>query len=178
MSANLSVGPAQYRPSGRINLVWFIPWLFLAGATAGVLALLMHLAFRGGVYLVVLVPIAVAFALAGMTLLAVAKGHCRNPWLAGAVGLLAGLVTYLLRHGDTCGRWPSRGKRHPRISMRKARAMRPCSWLRPRLSTLSFSRFTADPFPTPIVFFRSDPDVTLMPLGRGSGLRDLYTPAG
>jgi len=95
MSANLSVGRAHYRPSGRINLVRFIPWLFLAGATAGVLALLMHLAFRGGVYLVVLVPIAVAFALAGVMLLAVAQGHCRNPWLAGAVGLLAGLVTYL-----------------------------------------------------------------------------------
>lgn len=73
-----------------------LPALF-AGAllTALAIALCLKFAFSLGWYLIILLPAVGGLALGGALHVLVGWTHCRNHWLAGCVGVLAGLIAYL-----------------------------------------------------------------------------------
>jgi hypothetical protein len=84
--------PARYRWSGRVRVVPFFLSTVLVLATAALMAWLLHLAYFGGWYLIIIAPLIAALPVAGMMIVAVVWGHCRNPVVAATLGLFAGLV--------------------------------------------------------------------------------------
>ena len=74
----------------------FLPAAIAAAAVPGVVAAwLMSLCFNWGYYLPIIGP-AFAGAVVGAALAkAVTRTHCRNRWLAGIVGGVMGVITYL-----------------------------------------------------------------------------------
>jgi hypothetical protein len=84
--------PARYRWSGRVRVVPFLLSAVLVLFVAALMAWLLHLAYVGGFYLVMIAPIIAVLPVAGMMIAAVVWGRCRNPVVAGTVGLFAGLV--------------------------------------------------------------------------------------
>jgi hypothetical protein len=79
------------------GVAWVRLPLLLAGGfgTALALAWVLKFAFTHGWYLLMLLPGIAGFILGGVLYGLVALAHCRNRWLAGLVGVLAGLTTYL-----------------------------------------------------------------------------------
>ena len=67
----------------------------LALLVAVILAYGMAELFRVGHYYIGIVPALAGLAVAGLIRVAVAKGNCRNPGIAGAAGATAGLILYL-----------------------------------------------------------------------------------
>ncbi len=65
-----------------------------AGAAALAAGFILSLMFHWGWYLIVLVPMVLALALGGILHLLVAAAKCRNHWLAGTIGVLAGAIAY------------------------------------------------------------------------------------
>jgi hypothetical protein len=90
-----SAGRAQYRSD--FSAAWqYLPISIAIIVLAAVgLAWFMNLAYDYGWYLIILLPFLCSLALAGVIYAMVAWCRCRNRWLAGAVGVLAGLVCYL-----------------------------------------------------------------------------------
>jgi hypothetical protein len=84
------------RYTSGFGVSWLrLPILLLAAPAAAAVAWLLHFLFVHGFYLIMVVPLFAALALAGIMFGLVAAAHCRNRWLAGLVGLLAGLTAYL-----------------------------------------------------------------------------------
>jgi hypothetical protein len=73
----------------------FILWLLLPFTAAALLAIGMFALFNYGEYYVLILPLLTAVAVGGLMLLAVNKGHCRSPMVAGILGAAAGLLLYL-----------------------------------------------------------------------------------
>jgi hypothetical protein len=94
VTANSPTNRTHYKSSGAVNLAAFLPLAFLALAVAGALAGVMFWLYHEGQYYIVIVPILCALTVAGMARLAVAKGHCRNSFVAGLTGLLLGLALF------------------------------------------------------------------------------------
>lgn len=70
--------------------------MVLGSLLAGlVLAWCLRVAYDNGWYLIFLLPIFGGMALGGVLMLLVGWARCRNRWLAGIVGIAAGLVAYL-----------------------------------------------------------------------------------
>lgn len=84
-----------YRASGRIDLLRFLPLLGLVWLGSTMSALLLHLLYRQGWYLVAVAPLLLALAVTGLIYVAVRFGHCRNPWAGALLGALAGVWLYL-----------------------------------------------------------------------------------
>lgn len=84
----------RYRSSGKVNLGAFIPLAVLTLLLAVGMGALLDQLFRWGFYLMVLAPLIcslpVAFAVSG----SVAGGKCRNSWVGGVFGLIAGLLIF------------------------------------------------------------------------------------
>jgi hypothetical protein len=85
----------RYAPSGRFRplallawLVVFSPFVFLAGY-------LMAVALWSGVFVVGVVPLAAGAVAAAAPAAAVRLGKCRNRWVGGAAGAVAGLTAFL-----------------------------------------------------------------------------------
>ena len=81
-----------YQPSGRVHwgrlalgLVLSLPLPLLAG-------FVLYAAFRGGFYVVFLIPLFAALLAGGAAWLTISAGKCRNRWVGAAVGLFVGLV--------------------------------------------------------------------------------------
>lgn len=64
------------------------------GAALGI-GFVLSLLFQWGWYFIVLVPMVLALALGGILHLLVAGARCRNHWVAGILGVLAGAMAYL-----------------------------------------------------------------------------------
>jgi hypothetical protein len=92
--AELLPGRTYYQGKG-VDWVRFFPWLLAAFVSAAVLAEGMAQLFAAGHYLILIVPIGAALGVAGMLILAVARGHCRSQWVAGLTGFCAGAFLYL-----------------------------------------------------------------------------------
>jgi hypothetical protein len=59
------------------------------------MAWVLYLVFDAGWYYRMIVPAVACLPVAGAVYLAVGLGHCRNVWVAGFLGVVAGLVFYL-----------------------------------------------------------------------------------
>ena len=94
MNTTLLPGRTYYQCSGRVDWGRFLPWLALLLLGSAVMAVLLTVLFFVGYYLILIVPLLAALAVAGLARLAVGKGHCRSAWLAAAAGCLAGIVLY------------------------------------------------------------------------------------
>src|SRR5260221_12800475 len=86
---------ARFRSDQGIQ-VSGIPLLMVGalGAAGGLAWALKALLFMGW-YLVFFVPMFTAMLLSGVLHLLVGLSHCRNAYLAGAIGILSGVVAYL-----------------------------------------------------------------------------------
>ncbi len=71
--------------------------MLVCGSIAAALGMgfVLSLLFHWGWYLIILVPMVLALALGGILHLLIAGAKCRNHWLAGIVGLLAGSIAYV-----------------------------------------------------------------------------------
>jgi hypothetical protein len=87
-------GRTFYKGKG-VDLGRFIPWLLAAFVVAAILAEGMAQLFRLGHYYIFIVPLAAAACVGGMVHLAVNRGHCRSPFVAGLAGFCAGLLLYI-----------------------------------------------------------------------------------
>ncbi len=87
-------GRSFYRYQG-VNWPRFIPWLFLPCGAALLLAVGMFGLVSVGEYYVIILPVIAAAMVGGLMVLAVSKGHCRNPFVAGIIGCIAGFALYL-----------------------------------------------------------------------------------
>jgi len=85
----------RYRNSGGFKPAHLLLWGLIAGAVAIALGVVLHLAYMRGVYIILIAPLLAGALLAGIVYLAVRQSHCRNRWMAGLVGLIAGLLLYL-----------------------------------------------------------------------------------
>lgn len=85
------------RYESDLGVSWLrLPGLFiLALVAAAGLAWVLKIAFSTGWYLIILVPGIGGVALGGVLYALVGWARCRNRWLAGAVGVLAGVGGYL-----------------------------------------------------------------------------------
>ncbi len=94
MYSSQSEQRATYQSSGRVAWLRFVPAALLALLAAAGMAWCWFQAFDAGwgYWLVTAVAMALPVALAAY--LAVGLGHCRNRWLAGALGLTAAVVLY------------------------------------------------------------------------------------
>lgn len=79
------------------GVAWPVLPLLVVGSVAAGLGVAwgLKLAYSHGWYLIGLVPALGGLALGGVLHLLVGWAHCRNRWLAGALGLLVGLASYL-----------------------------------------------------------------------------------
>ncbi|PYM14895.1 MAG: hypothetical protein DME18_05590, partial [Verrucomicrobia bacterium] len=87
-------GRKFYASSGAVNWAGFVPLLLLGLIVSAAMAVFMHLLFRWGHYYVLIIPLLCALPVAGLGVLAVTRGHCRNPFIGAASGCVAGLVLY------------------------------------------------------------------------------------
>ncbi len=85
----------EFYQNGGANWPQFILWLLLPFVAAALLAVGLFELFNYGEYYVVILPLLAAVGVGLLITLAVAKGHCRSPLIAGLVGVVAGLVLYL-----------------------------------------------------------------------------------
>jgi hypothetical protein len=81
-----------YRPSGRVNWGRLALGLVLSSPLALLAGGILDAVFRGGLYVVFLVPLFAGLLAGGAAWLTVSAGRCRNRWVGAAVGLVAGLV--------------------------------------------------------------------------------------
>jgi hypothetical protein len=92
---SISVPRAAYQSSGRVRWSVFLPLALAVLVSAVAMAWVLAFAFRLGFYLVIVAPL-IAGGLVGIVLnMAVSLGHCRNRYVAAAVGILAGGLLYL-----------------------------------------------------------------------------------
>src|SRR5579862_2767747 len=82
----------RYKPSGRVDWVRFLPLALLSLLAAAGLAVIMHLMYEHGAYIIILVPVFAAMFVMMFIRLAIRVGRCRSPKLAGLTGLIAGVV--------------------------------------------------------------------------------------
>jgi hypothetical protein len=92
---NSLTGRTRYRSSGLVDIGPFLAWTLLALAVAAALAAFMYWLFDMGQYYVIIVPALCGLAVAGMAVLAVARGHCRNRAVALFTGVLLAIVLYI-----------------------------------------------------------------------------------
>jgi hypothetical protein len=90
-----SAGRVQYQSDNSAS--WHLLPISIAVvilAAVG-LAWLMNLAYHFGWYLIMLVPLLCGGALGGVLYVMIGFSRCRNYWLAGALGFLAGVICYI-----------------------------------------------------------------------------------
>jgi len=84
----------KYISDGKFHW-WTLPFLIVGALITSVLAaVLLRFAFANGFYLIILAPLFAGGIVGGATALMVGLTHCRNQWVAGGIGLLAGLLTF------------------------------------------------------------------------------------
>src|SRR6516162_6975845 len=85
----------RYRSSGKFRVLRLLVCGLIALAVAGGLAVALYQVYLRGVYVVGIAPLLAAAVGAGVVYLMIGLAHCRNRWLAGALGVVAGLVLYI-----------------------------------------------------------------------------------
>jgi hypothetical protein len=85
---------SRYKPSGRVDWMRYLPLAVLSLMVAAGLAVVMHLMYEHGAYIIFFVPIFAAMFVMMFVRLAIRVGRCRSPKLAGLTGLIAGVVLY------------------------------------------------------------------------------------
>ena len=96
----------RYRPSGRVDLDRLPAALALLAATSAAVAAGYCAMIAGGVYFAAISIFFPVAAVAVAPRVAVRRGHCRSPVLAGVFGAVCGLAGYLgYFHLDQCLRW-------------------------------------------------------------------------
>ena len=86
---------ARYRPDSGVAWLRLPVLIVLALVAAAGLAWGLKVAYVNGCYLVAVWAVLGGCALGGVLWALVGWSHCRNRWLAGALGIVAGLVGYL-----------------------------------------------------------------------------------
>ena len=88
-----------YKPSGGFGVSTFF-YLLIGLVAAAVLAFVYAMGLRYIPFIIISVAMAVVFAvaLAMVGSMVVKRGHCRNVWLAGAIGLLLCLFGVTVKH--------------------------------------------------------------------------------
>jgi len=96
MTEHLTIDQREkFRSDWLMNWMMF-PLLLLLPLISGLaIGCLMSLLYQWGWYLIFLVPFFLAVVLGGIVLLTVRWSHCRNPIMAGSIGLLAGVIALL-----------------------------------------------------------------------------------
>jgi hypothetical protein len=84
-----------YRSSGGVDWLSFVPRACLTLVVSAVLAVVLDQLYAFGFYFAMIVPLVAMLPVAGMVLWTIDRGHCRNAFIGGAFGLLAGVVLYL-----------------------------------------------------------------------------------
>src|SRR5215472_7580102 len=87
-------GRVFYRAGGGLRFGLFLVWLLPATAAAALLAFLLFRLYLSGYYYVIIAPGAAALGVGALVRLAMTKGHCRNPLIAGFAGLCAAVLLY------------------------------------------------------------------------------------
>lgn len=87
-------GRTHYQSSGSVSFHRLLPWMTPALAAAAALAVFMYWLFHVGHYYIIIVPLICALGIAGLTRLAIAKGHCRNRLAGAFMGFLLAMVLY------------------------------------------------------------------------------------
>jgi len=85
----------RYEPGFGVDGLRLPALIVLAPLAALGVAWCLKSAFVHGWYLIFLLPVLGGLVLGGVLYALVGWSHCRNRWLAGAVGILAGLIGYL-----------------------------------------------------------------------------------
>jgi hypothetical protein len=85
----------RYKPSNGVAWGTFLPWVLGTALLATLFALGMSWLFSRGWYWIIVVPIFVAMILSAFISMAVQKGKCRSPSLAGLFGFLIGVIAYV-----------------------------------------------------------------------------------
>lgn len=83
----------EYNP-GRVRWADFLACATAAFVCAGILALVLHLLFRKGLYFVIWVPAIAAMVLSAMLFWSVQVGHCRSSLVAALIAFTAANVLY------------------------------------------------------------------------------------
>src|SRR4051812_16856027 len=84
-----------YKSSGRVSWGRLVFWLALSSPLAVLAGYGLCAAFRGGCYVLFLVPLVGGLLAGGTAWLTVAAGRCRNRWVGAGAGLVAGLVALI-----------------------------------------------------------------------------------
>lgn len=92
MAMPASSKPPHYRWSGRVRVGRFLLMTLVVLATAAAMSWGLHLLYVAGYYLIMIAPLVAAVPVVAVLVGAVSWSHCRNPVLAGLLGLAAGLV--------------------------------------------------------------------------------------
>ena len=85
----------HYRRSGRVAWARLLPALLLPLAVALFMGWVMFWIFDANWYYRMIVPAVACLPVVGFMYLAIGLGHCRNVWVAGALGAVVGAVCYL-----------------------------------------------------------------------------------
>jgi len=94
-TASVFPGRSYFKPSGGVEWSSFASWLLVPFAVAAALAGVLFWLFKVGHYYVGIVPALAALVVAACLKLAVNKGNCRSRLVAGAAGICAGVTLYL-----------------------------------------------------------------------------------
>src|SRR5438105_2880813 len=92
---SISVPRPAYQSSGRVRWPVFLPLAAGVLASAVAMAWVLAWAFHLGIYLVLVAPLLAALPVGGVLSTTVTLGHCRNRYVAAALGVLAGGLLYL-----------------------------------------------------------------------------------
>jgi hypothetical protein len=95
MDSNFDSDRPAYRRSGRVNGLRFVPVASIALAVAVGMAYCWFLAFDADLNYWLATPLILSLPVAIAAYIAVAIGHCRNRFVAGAFGVLLALVFQL-----------------------------------------------------------------------------------
>jgi hypothetical protein len=92
MASKFDSDRPAYRRSGRVNGLRFLPAALVAIAVAVAMAYCWFLAFDADLNYWLATPLMLSLPIAGAGYIAVAFGHCRNRFVAGAFGVLLALA--------------------------------------------------------------------------------------
>src|SRR5262245_61660746 len=86
---------SRYRPGAGVSVPLLPLLITIPLVTAVGVAWVLSFAYLHNWYLIMLMAVFAGLALAGVVYVAVGLAHCRNRWLAAAIGFCAGVVAYL-----------------------------------------------------------------------------------
>lgn len=88
-------GRRQYQSDNGVEWARFLPLALLTLLLGAAMAVVLYLLLDAGVYWIIIMPVLAALPVAGLAMLSVIWGRCRNRWIGAALGFTAGLLLYI-----------------------------------------------------------------------------------